>query len=370
MLRSIAVKSLVEPYLPLTRLKHRLKFSKPKVRLVGVAKNEGRYLAEWILHHLYFGIDHIEVHYNQCDDNTVAVGKYLSAKYPVSFINADNQFAPHLKSPQVGVYLSAISKAYKDGYSHVLFLDVDEFLVPKDLSKGVHELINNKRYFDVISNNWCNKLEDTSLFGRALEQNMTLEVSPTVKSMVKTFITPPVMNPHNVVSNKLRYTMSGKAQFVSDREDMSKVTEYQSRFKDADFFVLHRQYRSQVEYVAMLGRGRPIEAAKQKSIFKNNRRGYNINTGKTALKFDQAAFEKYAGYLNEHMNSSELQALHKEAEQMVESRYQQVVKMIANAPLSERPLLSRLLKNINLSEVSSAFKQMRSDKVAKASTDA
>ncbi len=362
-LRSLAVRSFVEPYVPLMRLKHRLKFSKPRIKLIAVAKNEARYLTEWVLHHLYFGIDHIEVHYNQCSDNTVALGEYLAKRLPVSFVNADKKFAPHLKSPQVNIYLSSISKAYQEGYSHILFLDIDEFFVPKDLKTSVPSMLADKSYYDVISTNWTNKLDDAVLFGKAIEQKLSLEVSPTVKSVVKTFVNPPVMNPHNVVSQKLRYGMSGTASFNTDRSDMSKVTEPMERFESADFFVLHRQYRSEIEYVTLLGRGRPIEAAKQKSIFKNNRRGYNIHNNKQLLSFDSVNFQSYTQHIDNWMQSSAIQSFHIEAEKLVHKRYREVIDMIANAPITEQKLLKQLLKNISLNDVNCAFNKMKSNTV-------
>lgn len=361
-LRTLAVRSFLEPYLPLTRLRHRLKFKKPKIKLVAVAKNESRYLAEWILHHLYFGIDHVEVHYNQCDDNTEALAEYLSKRYPVTFINADKEFAPHLKSPQVAVYRSALKSAYKTGYSHVLFLDVDEFLVPRNLQTSFQDIVNDKLNFDVISANWCNKLYDTENFGRALNSQLSIEISPTVKSMIRTFVNPLVMNPHNVISKNIRYGMTGQASFESNRDDKSKVTDHLVRFEQADAFVLHRQYRSELEYVALLGRGRPIEAAKKDSIFKNNRRGYNVHGNKSSLFFDEKNFNRYSAYLDEHLNDKELFRLHEEAEQMVLNRYENVVDMVANAPAGELKLLQRLLKNVELNAVNEALMKMKSNK--------
>ena len=45
--------------------------SDSKIKLVAIAKNEAAYLAEWIFHHLYLGVDEIEIHFNRCSDNTL-----------------------------------------------------------------------------------------------------------------------------------------------------------------------------------------------------------------------------------------------------------------------------------------------------------
>ncbi|WP_218355420.1 glycosyltransferase family 2 protein [Alteromonas lipotrueiana] len=355
MLRKLLVSSLLEPYLPISRLKHSLKFTHPKVRLVAVAKNEARYLAEWILHHLYFGIADIEVHYNQCDDNTVQMGEYLSKHYPVTFINADEGFKASIKSPQVRIYRNALRRSYNEGFSHVLFLDVDEFLVPKDLEKSIPEMLLKKKKFDVVCSNWANKLNDRTVFGRAVENKLSLELSPTVKSCVKSFVEPPVMNPHTVVSSKLRYGMTGQAEFTTNRDDMSKVEHCDEVFKKCDFLVVHRQYRSELEYVAMLGRGRPIEEAKRSSIFKNNRRGYNVHTNAFDLTFPEQAYANYSYYLEERLADAQLQQLLETAEKSVLERFATVKNMIADAPAEEAPLLKRLLKNVTLVDIKTDF---------------
>lgn len=103
------------------------------VTLGAIAKNEGRYLPEWIAYHLAIGFDRIVVYSNDTEDNQNEVLEAISKRDPrVRWINW-----PSIPDA------SAQNRAYSDllrwcGTPWVAFLDIDEFAVPLE-DGGIHE---------------------------------------------------------------------------------------------------------------------------------------------------------------------------------------------------------------------------------------
>ncbi|MCV3769073.1 glycosyltransferase family 2 protein [Rhizobium sp. TRM95796] len=95
------------------------------VTLVAIAKNEERYLLEWIAYHLAIGYDKIMIYDNESSDNSVQVIKSLTGEYPVEVIAWPS--IPRF-SPQRSAYSDAVKRADAEGW--ITFLDIDEFIVP------------------------------------------------------------------------------------------------------------------------------------------------------------------------------------------------------------------------------------------------
>jgi hypothetical protein len=92
---------------------------------VAIAKNEGRYIAEWIAYHLSVGIDRICVYVNDSSDSTAPLVGKLSRYYPVRLVvwpSADR------KSPQLEAYNDALTRFADTNWMG--FWDIDEFIVP------------------------------------------------------------------------------------------------------------------------------------------------------------------------------------------------------------------------------------------------
>lgn len=92
-----------------------------RTALVCIAKNEDRYIAEWLKYHLALGFDKIFVYQNnwRCTDNSA-----LSLKN-VEWIEYDGE------KKQLAAYNDFLNKHFND-FDWVAFFDVDEFLVIKD----------------------------------------------------------------------------------------------------------------------------------------------------------------------------------------------------------------------------------------------
>src|SRR4051794_14950598 len=95
------------------------------VCLVAIAKNEARFLPEWLAHYVALGIDRIFLFDNESTDATAEIVEAAAAQYPITCLRWPT---PLDRSPQVAAYRYAIRKLI-GGYHWVCFFDCDEFLV-------------------------------------------------------------------------------------------------------------------------------------------------------------------------------------------------------------------------------------------------
>ncbi|MDC8831724.1 glycosyltransferase family 2 protein [Alteromonas gilva] len=336
----------------LRRVIHRCTRQPQRVKLVAVAKNEAAYIPEWIYHHLYFGFDDIEIYYNGCTDNTAALNTVFKQRN-VKFICADEYFEESRYSPQMVIYKKALHEARQQGFGYVLFLDLDEYWLPTDCRSSIHTVINKMPYFDLLSFQWRNKVNET-LFENAVPPAFTAEKSQQVKTLYKAYLRPFNMNPHNAVDKYLIRRQENGQPFAS-------VNAYQSRLSEhttpVNAFIVHRKYRSEQEYVAMLGRGRPTGNSGKVSLFKNNRQGFEEQAEQITYRFDNDSYADYHHYMTHALSASKVAAAIKDGQMHVLQRYQQVIALIASAPPHEAALLKRLLRGVTLNEVQQAYQQ-------------
>ncbi|WP_336487743.1 glycosyltransferase family 2 protein [Methylobacterium nigriterrae] len=96
----------------------------PSVTLVGIAKNEGRYIAEWLAFHRAVGFGPILVYDNDSTDGTAATVTEIARRDPGIKLTA---WPTGDISPQVSAYNDSLRRV---GTPWVTFLDIDEFMVP------------------------------------------------------------------------------------------------------------------------------------------------------------------------------------------------------------------------------------------------
>ena len=123
--------------------------------ICAIAKNEDKYLDEWITHHIKLGFDHIYI----IDDNespTILELKSVKDNPKVSVIHLESQSKP-LKQ------LRCYEEFYrKYDFDWCAFIDIDEFIV---VERGnIKEYLNNYwvKYADQILLSW-KMFKDTSL---------------------------------------------------------------------------------------------------------------------------------------------------------------------------------------------------------------
>ncbi len=341
----------------LQRKLHTLRYlSQPKIKLVAIARNEAAYLAEWVHHHLYFGFAEIEVHYNNCTDNTQELAACLASSR-VHFCNADHYFQQNdAGAPQVEVYRNAFIKAREQGFSHVMFLDIDEFWLPADLKTSISQWARSRANSDIVCFNWLNKIDESEPFSRVLDTPMlAVEPAEQVKSMYKSFVWPGQMNAHNIIDNSLRYCRDDGTDFFPLNKHFSRLKKPALSHSKDRAFIIHRKYRSEKEYIAMLGRGRPIGKKLQKSIFKNNRNGYINAVQPSMLDFSQEVWEKYTEAVTRFMNQPDIAVATEQGHQFIEKAYTEALNMIEMAPKGEMKLLAQLLRNVKDAKTVKAY---------------
>lgn len=320
------------------------------IKLVAIAKDEAAYLPEWIFHHLYFGFDQIDIYVNNTSDNTFALKEGLSELDNVNLIEGDAFFIGQQKAPQQAVYQHAYHHAQVEGFTHVMFLDIDEFWTPQDLCTTIHQCVSQLDG-EVLSFEWLNKFESKP-FASAMSEQIEGEHHNLVKSLISTEFDAQDLDIHNIKSSQARNLLAdgSPAQFNEKKQKLAHIGDLKA------YFILHRMYRSPLEYVSLLGRGRPTSSGSTQ--FKDNRNGFcflehqlkNVTLPTSTLATYQSAksafFEQYlpAEYLTK-------------AQQFVEQRYKNVVNLIANANLTEFKVIQKILRNVDTPEVNTAFAQ-------------
>ncbi|MBR1730669.1 MAG: glycosyltransferase family 92 protein [Selenomonadaceae bacterium] len=106
---------------------------KYELAIVAIFKNEAPYLKEWIDYHLLAGVDHFYLYDNESDDNFKEV---LSPYIEKNLV--DYNFYPG-KCAQMATYNEAV-KNYKFNCQYMAFIDLDEFILPKN-NKSIKEVI-------------------------------------------------------------------------------------------------------------------------------------------------------------------------------------------------------------------------------------
>lgn len=115
-----------------------------------IAKNEGRYLLEWIAFHMSVGFEHFYIYNNDSTDDTSFLLQALQKNGLCTYINwpRDN----HPENPQVNAYRHMLHH-YGSETSWVAIIDADEFVVPAG-SDRVDEIL--RKHFSEASSVLCN----------------------------------------------------------------------------------------------------------------------------------------------------------------------------------------------------------------------
>jgi len=101
------------------------------IAVVAIVKNEENYIEEWLAFHSHAGVRSFIIYDNGCSDSTIArisSDKWRNKVRVVPWVN----FGKHIRI-QNAAYNHAIANFGRQ-YRWMTFIDVDEFLVPKDCS--------------------------------------------------------------------------------------------------------------------------------------------------------------------------------------------------------------------------------------------
>ena len=233
-----------------------------------------------------------------------------------------------------------------------MFLDIDEFWMGKDFSTDIHSVLKFVNS-DVVAFEWLNKLNDHQPFSPVVESEIVGRRAPQVKVAVSTKLNVNRMNPHNVLSAGT-YSLANGSAFRQTCINYSRIDKEELAKPIKDFFILHRMCRSQLEYIAALARGRPIQNSKKDSLFKSNRRGYEHGKGSTHINLNKEFIEQYYCSREQFIQNFGLKEEIFVAKKLVKKRCDLVLRTIGEAPIDEFETLKKVLKNLDLDELINA----------------
>lgn len=335
----------------------------PKVKLVAIAKDEGAYVADWIHHHLYFGFDAIEVWVNRSNDNTAEIVEKIGFHFPsVSLKNADfvDLNADVVKGEIQRIIYSLAYQESREEFSHIMFLDIDEFWTPLDFQETISSYLM-KNPEDVISFEWLNKVGEDEPFGRPFKDKTFYQLGRSVKSVFKTSLKMTLVGIHtHQFEGDYTHVLADGTVFEHESTSYQRLKSGLSSVKE--HFILHRMFKSQIEYIALLHRGNPV-GNKQ---FKYNRPGYPTkNEAQAFVLFDDSLIEKYDRSFSHLVKSCGLDSLLDSNKALVEKRAHLAIESIKQTSFHEQADLKKVLKGINIKVVQEALDLLSERNVGK-----
>ena len=261
------------------------------VRLIAIAKDEAAYLAEWVHHHLYFGFDQITVILNDCTDNSLELLQQIASKEPRLLIRDGNPLKASCQHSgqnfQIAAYAQELSLVRQDSrVTHVMCLDIDEFWVTPALADSIHSYTDRYPEASSIAFTWHIEVPiDPKPFSPALQASYQVQKNRHVKSLNKLSDQLIKLGIHNAEHMDGTYILADGTVFEHNltngapRAVLSFDSFAASKDKLDSAFTYHRLFRSQLEYLASLQRGRPNEQV----LLKDNRWGYRTDSPKTPL---------------------------------------------------------------------------------------
>ena len=318
-----------------------------KIKVVAIAKDEAAYLPEWCFHHLYFGFDACEVWLNNISDNSVAVCEVLEThtQKRFSWVKADDLLVSCNRKGrnfQTEAYNIAFGQARRQGFSHVLFIDLDELWTPHDFQSSIHDYLAKKEleHADVVAFNWA---IDTPhhlrpAFARPFSDLMWVHNNRHVKSLVSTSAKVDRINIHTAkVKGSDSYYLADGRPFKlleDDQHERSLLSRQQYEVREkrlAGAFIYHRIYRSQHEYLSSLDKGRR-HASNDTRPLKLNRLGYRPDPKSTKAKrynIDQQLINVYEAAWSNFM-TPDLLTLQVASRVFVTNRYEALLSKLEN----------------------------------------
>lgn len=335
-----------------------------KIKLAAIAKNEGAYIPQWIYHHFHFGFDFIEIWINNTTDNSVQILENIkdSCAGAVDFVIGDKLFDECSKnnwSFQIQAYKKIFEESKNNGFTHIMFLDLDEYWMPANFSAKIYDCVSDIKNFDAISFQWFfDEPEDKKKEFQLPSEFHSLQKNRHVKTILKISERVISINMHNHIVDDGVYVLSDGAIFEENDDEQfgrAKVSmaQFNSKCTQLDhYFILHTIYRSKKEYVASLLRGRAHVS--DKAIFKRNRYGYILEPYSCpGIEFNNAnnIFLQYEkGFIN-FCNQAEIFDLLEDARQFINSKFEQATEIMRDSPEILGSILLTQMRGIRINDM-------------------
>ncbi|GBL04159.1 glycosyltransferase family 2 protein [Glaciecola sp. KUL10] len=299
-----------------------------KVKLVAIAKDESAYFAEWLIHHLNCGFDAIDIYINRTTDNSLELLKKVSEAYPqVSFVKADWVDGAGPKAAerlQFIIYAMVLEELKNKGeYTHVCFLDIDEFWVHQGDQSNVKSFIDSFNPNDVVYLEW---LVD---FGRdipfsLLSDKMEGYLSPLGKCIYPVGVSIDQVRLHiSSFKNNQKVVLADNSEYQEHSEKQQALCDTGSSLKQS--FVFHRANRSQMEYISLTLRGRPSSTFP----FKENRNGLpDDQKQRLTVTLKGALYQNRTELFDQFLSVCNIHDDYHTAKAFVEARYNKTLEQV------------------------------------------
>jgi len=230
--------------------------------LVGIAKDEGSAIFEWILYHSFMGFDSVVVYNNNSTDNTVEQVELAGRFADVSWVDWPQY------PGQIQAYNDAIARL-DSTYDVFCMLDVDEFFVPVQRD-SIKEVIALTEKCPFIALNWVmygssghvkrpEGLVTESYTWRAKQANTVIKTITRPRGTGAVFVNPHRMDPADYADasgNPIIWDTIQKRRTASPHVDIARINHYYTK--------------SQEEFSAKMIRGRADSVVKRQDVFAND----------------------------------------------------------------------------------------------------
>ena len=129
---------------------------KINTKLIAIAKNEGAYLPQWIYHHFSIGFDKIEIYINDTTDNSISICEKIQQNHSgLTFHSADklrHESIKEQRSFQISAYNNSLHHSSET--THLMALDLDEYLICKNMNERLSTLLERQKSPDCLSFLW------------------------------------------------------------------------------------------------------------------------------------------------------------------------------------------------------------------------
>ena len=325
-----------------------------RVKITAIAKDEAAYIPEWIYHHLHFGFDHIEVIVNRTTDNSAKVlGKISAINHSVSFLHYDwIDLCPEVVQRQIQyiAYADAYNRAIDEGYTHLLFIDIDEYWTPTDFSTNIHDYLSAYPEDSSFSFNWFCELGVNEEFS-GIQKKFKFFSNEHVKTLINLSSSISQIKIHAPLFNEdARHLIANGTAFVP-RDNNAQFHKYPiDEFLPA--FIIHRMYRSEIEYVSSLLRGNPNSTETISSLFKDNRHGFKTTSATLeTINFPSEPYSKYTLGFQKFIERYELSDYASEAKLFVINRAIQSIAAAKDLAIIDKELAKKIFSGCSNPDV-------------------
>lgn len=305
--------------------------NKPRVKLVAVAKDEAAYFPEWIHHHLYFGFDAIDIYINRTRDNSWAMLSQLKVTHQqLNFLSADWVDVCPLevqRNLQYVIYAKAFEENRLSGnFDYIMFMDIDEYWTPQNMQWSIQDCILAHDCPASLSFAWINEHGSDVPFS-PLQAVTVGQMSSLVKTVISLKAELVDMSLHRPRLNTEPNLMVDGDNFIADTSNRECLHGDLQHLRTV--MIIHRMFRSQLEYVSLLSRGRPSDELP----LKLNRGGYNKSAGThVTYALNQDYYSQYIRSFNQFLTKTVISAFLLDAQQFVQNRYQTTLDAITKMP--------------------------------------